>query len=101
MGAAGMESELWGFAGSIVTPLLLLPSRLARSMAAAILLFAVLLIVIGLYEAKAGASLKRYTSRDVLNDLLYGLFYQGGLYPLLVYTPFFAFVRAKLSLFDL
>ena len=96
-----MESELWGFAGSIVTPLFLLSSRLARSMAAAILLFAGLLVVIALCEAKGGASLKRYASRNVLNDLLYGLFYQGGLYALLVYTPFFDSVQAKLSLFDL
>ena len=96
-----MESELWNFAGVSVTPLFLLSRKLARSMAAAILLFAALLVVIGLCEAKGGASLKRYTSRSVLNDLLYGLFYQGGLYALLVYTPFFDFVRGKLSLFDL
>jgi hypothetical protein len=55
-----MESELWGFAGSIVTPLFLLSSRLARSMAAAILLFAGLLVVIALSEARGGASLKRF-----------------------------------------
>ena len=96
-----MESELWNFAGASLTPLFLLSSKLAKSMAAAILLFGGLFIVVALSEVKEGASVKRYATRNVFNDLIYGLFYQGGIYILLVYAPFFHFVRAKLSLFDL
>src|SRR5260370_19491399 len=97
-----MESELWNFAGASLTPLLfLLSSKLAKSMAAAILLFAVLLVVIGLCEAKAGASVKRHVSRNFLNDLLYALFYRGGVYTLFVYQPFFNALRPKLAIIDL
>jgi len=101
MGEAGMESELWTFAGASLTPLFLLTSKLAKSMAAAILFFAGLLIVIGLFEAKAGASVKRYVSRNFLNDLVYGLFYRGGVYTLFVYQPFLNSLRQKLAILDL
>ena len=70
-------------------------------MAGAILLFAGLLVVIGLFEATGGASVKRYVSRNFLNDLLYSLFYRGGAYSLFVYQPFFNWLRPKLAIIDL
>ncbi len=101
MTSAAMESGFFYLAGSGISPLFLFSSKLAKSMAAAIVLFAGLFIVIAPCEAKAGVSVKRYATRNVFNDLIYSLFYQGGIYILLIYTPFFDLVRGRLSLFDL
>src|SRR5260370_31990201 len=64
-------------------------------------LFGGLFLVIGFLEALSRASLKRYVSRNSLNDLLYALFYQGGVYTLFVYQPFFNALRPKLAIIDL
>ena len=75
--------------------------RLGTSMRAGLVLFAGLFLVIVFFEAISRASLKRYMSRNFLNDLLYGLFYRGGAYTLFVYEPFFNSLRPKLAIIDL
>src|SRR5260370_12001713 len=67
----------------------------------AIVLFAMLFVVIVICEALSGSRLKRYASRNFLNDMLYGLFYQGGIYTLFIYEPFFNSLRPKLAILDL
>jgi len=75
--------------------------RLGASMRSALVLFAALFLVIVFFEAASRAPLRRYMSRNFLNDLLYGLFYRGGLYSLFVYEPFFNSIRPKLVIIDL
>src|SRR5260370_7638392 len=75
--------------------------RLGTSMRSGFLLFAGLFLVIAFFEALSRASLKRYVSRNFLNDLLYALFYRGGVYTLFVYQPFFNALRPKLAIIDL
>jgi sterol desaturase/sphingolipid hydroxylase (fatty acid hydroxylase superfamily) len=75
--------------------------RMGASMRSGIILFAGLFVVIVFFEALNRSSLKRYMSRNFLNDLLYGLFYRGGAYTLFVYQPFFNSLRPKLAIIDL
>jgi sterol desaturase/sphingolipid hydroxylase (fatty acid hydroxylase superfamily) len=82
-------------------PVVELLHRLGTSMRAGLVLFAGLFLVIVFFEAISRASLKRYMSRNFLNDLLYGLFYRGGAYTLFVYEPFFNSLRPKLAIIDL
>jgi sterol desaturase/sphingolipid hydroxylase (fatty acid hydroxylase superfamily) len=82
-------------------PVVELLHRLGTSMRAGLVLFAGLFLVIVLFEAISRVSLKRYMSRNFLNDLLYGLFYRGGAYTLFVYEPFFNSLRPKLAIIDL
>lgn len=82
-------------------PVVELLHRLGTSMRAGLVLFAGLFLVIVFFEAISRASLKRYMSRNFLNDLLYGLFYRGGAYTLFVYQPFFNSLRPKLAIIDL
>jgi sterol desaturase/sphingolipid hydroxylase (fatty acid hydroxylase superfamily) len=71
------------------------------SMRHAVVLFAMLFVVVAICEVLSGARLKRYASRNFLNDTLYALFYQGGIYSLFVYEPFFHALRPKLAILDL
>ena len=82
-------------------PVVELLHRLGTSMRAGLVLFAGLFLVIVFFEAISRVSLKRYMSRNFLNDLLYGLFYRGGAYTLFVYEPFFNSLRPKLAIIDL
>lgn len=82
-------------------PVVELLHRLGTSMRTGLVLFAGLFLVIVFFEAISRASLKRYMSRNFLNDLLYGLFYRGGAYTLFVYEPFFNSLRPKLAIIDL
>lgn len=75
--------------------------RLGSSTRSALVLFAGLFLVIVFFEFLSRAPLRRYMSRNFLNDLLYGLFYRGGLYTLFVYQPFFNSLRPKLAIIDL
>jgi sterol desaturase/sphingolipid hydroxylase (fatty acid hydroxylase superfamily) len=75
--------------------------RLGASMRSGLVLFGSLFLVIVFFEALSRASLKRYVSRNFLNDLLYSLFYRGGAYTLFVYQPFFNSLRPKLAIIDL
>ena len=75
--------------------------RLGISMRSTLVLFAGLFLVIVFFELLSHAPLKRYLSRNFLNDLLYGLFYRGGLYTLFIYQPFFNSLRPKLAIIDL
>lgn len=75
--------------------------HLGGSMRHAIVLFAMLFVMIVICEALSGSRLKRYASRNFLNDTLYGLFYQGGIYTLFIYEPFFNSLRPKLAILDL
>jgi sterol desaturase/sphingolipid hydroxylase (fatty acid hydroxylase superfamily) len=75
--------------------------HLSASMRHAIIFFAMLFLVIVICEALSGSRLKRYASRNFLNDMLYGLFYRGGIYTLFIYDPFFNSIRPKLALLDL
>ena len=70
-------------------------------MRAASVLFACLFVAVVLCERFAGARLDRYLSRNFLNDLLYSIFYQGGIYNLFVFQPFFETLRPRLAIFDL
>jgi sterol desaturase/sphingolipid hydroxylase (fatty acid hydroxylase superfamily) len=79
----------------------LLPSNtLARSLVSALLMFAAIFFAAAFFEKRAGASLKRYLSRGFFNDLLYGLFYQGGVYSLFIYQPWLNSLRPTLAVID-
>lgn len=101
MYAAVLQIELWRLVSGSSSPIFVLSHKLARSVVSAVLLFTVLFVAVAVCEAVAGGSLKRYLSRNFLNDLLYGLFYQGGAYALFVYQPFFNSLRPKLAIIDL
>jgi sterol desaturase/sphingolipid hydroxylase (fatty acid hydroxylase superfamily) len=88
-------------AGSFLSPFLRLSYKLGKSFISALLLFAVLFLLVAVCEAVAGASLRRYVSRNFFNDLIYALFYQGGVYTLFVYQPFFNVLRPQLEIVDL
>lgn len=75
--------------------------RLLGSMRAATVLFAVLFVAVAICEACAGARLKRYLTRNFLNDVLYSMFYQGGIYTLFIYQPIFERLRPRLAILDL
>jgi sterol desaturase/sphingolipid hydroxylase (fatty acid hydroxylase superfamily) len=66
-----------------------------------VVLLSALFVVVATCEAFSGASLRRYLTRNFLNDLLYALFYKGGAYSLFVYQPFFRAIRPKLAIIDL
>jgi sterol desaturase/sphingolipid hydroxylase (fatty acid hydroxylase superfamily) len=74
---------------------------LGRSMRSSALLFGALFVVIVACEAVDGANLRRYLSREALNDLAYAFFYRGGIYALFVYNPFFESLRPQLAIFNL
>jgi sterol desaturase/sphingolipid hydroxylase (fatty acid hydroxylase superfamily) len=101
MHAAAVQPELWHLIWERASSFFLVSNKLARSFVSAVLLFTVLFVAVAVCEAVAGASLKRYLSRNFLNDLLYALFYQGGVYTLFVYQPFFNALRPKLAIIDL
>jgi sterol desaturase/sphingolipid hydroxylase (fatty acid hydroxylase superfamily) len=74
--------------------------RLGGTMKHMTALLAVIVAVIALIELHSGAVMRRYLTRNFLNDVLYGLFYHGGFYTLFVYDPIFNSMRPKLALFD-
>ena len=49
------------------------------------------------FEYLAGADLQRYRSRNFVIDLLYYVFYSGGIFTLLVYNPLTAVLAPSLS----
>jgi sterol desaturase/sphingolipid hydroxylase (fatty acid hydroxylase superfamily) len=75
--------------------------QLGGSMGHAIIFLTMLFLVVVVCEALSGGRLKRYASRNFLNDTLYALFYRGGIYTIFVYQPFFNSIRPKLAIFDL
>ena len=80
----------------------LLPQRepwgaLARE---AVLIVIVAAVIVA-FEYFSRSDLRRYRSREFLNDLAYSFFYQGGLYTLLVYAPIFNTLQKRLAFADL
>jgi sterol desaturase/sphingolipid hydroxylase (fatty acid hydroxylase superfamily) len=75
--------------------------KLLSSMRSAAVLYLCLFVAVILCEAYAGARLSRYLSRNFLNDMLYSLFYLGGIYHLFIYQPFFEALRPRLAILDL
>jgi sterol desaturase/sphingolipid hydroxylase (fatty acid hydroxylase superfamily) len=74
---------------------------LFRQMRHALLMSAVLFVVVFGLELVQGADRRRYLSRHFANDVLYMLFYYGGLYNLLFLAPLLAFLQPRLSVFKL
>ena len=62
---------------------------------------AVLFVAIFCLEWLQGADRRRYLSRHFANDVVYMLFYYGGVYNLLFLAPLLGFVQPRLSVFKL
>jgi sterol desaturase/sphingolipid hydroxylase (fatty acid hydroxylase superfamily) len=84
-------------AGAIAEQLVKLGSAMGHSLA----LYAALLVAFVLLERAGGASLARYRSRNFANDVFYTLFYQGGIYNLLIYAPLYAVAQPQLAFLQL
>jgi sterol desaturase/sphingolipid hydroxylase (fatty acid hydroxylase superfamily) len=63
-------------------------------------LLAVFVVIFAL-ELISGGRVKRYLTRNFRTDMLYGLFYRGGVYNALIYIPLAAGLTAILPDFDL
>ena len=55
-----------------------------------------LFVVILVLERRCGGDLRRYRTRNFATDVLYALFYRGGVYNVLVYAPIFALIESIL-----
>jgi len=80
---------------------LLPPSEPWRSLARTSIFLIFMTSLLALIEGLSGADLGRYRRRAFLNDVLYTVFYQGGLYNLLIYVPIFSYVQKQLAFADL
>src|SRR5207249_9802644 len=72
-----------------------------RSLSREAAFIAVMAAIVLATEIYCRRDMQRYRSRHFANDLLYSFFYQGGLYNILIYIPFFSFLQKRLSIFDL
>lgn len=57
-----------------------------------------LLAVVATLEWLNGGDMKRYRTSSFLNDLLYGVFYRGGIYVLFIYVPLMGLLAPRFSL---
>jgi len=57
--------------------------------------FALFVVILAL-EHKSGGDLNRYRTRNFVTDVLYALFYRGGIYNVLIYAPIFALIESML-----
>lgn len=71
------------------------------SLAVASAIFFTLGCVFIFLEKRTSRDTSRYRSRHFVNDIVYTLVYQGGLYNILVYAPLFALVAPKLRFLQL
>ena len=62
-------------------------SALLHGLVGGIKILGLLFVLVAMSEYFCGGDLRRYLSRNFLTDLVYGLFYHGGVYNLLVYGP--------------
>lgn len=70
---------------------------LVRSVSWAVVVFAGLFVVVFVLERVSGADTSRYRTRNFANDLVYGLFYQGGAYNVLVWAPLAALLEPRVA----
>lgn len=89
-------ARLWAMAAEGAA-LLHLP-EIASSMKAMAVSLGGFFVVIYALEARAGADKSRYLSRGFLNDLLYNVFYRGGIYAFLVYLPIMNRIGPRVSI---
>jgi len=84
--------------GQIVAPLgnYALLRQFLSGLAALLAVFAVVFVL----ERVCGGNLKRYLTRNFRTDMLYGVFYRGGIYNTLIYVPVVAALAAIVPAWD-
>ena len=70
---------------------------LATSIGWAFVIYMSFFVFFFLVESRAGLDTARYRSRNFINDVLYTLLYQGGLFNILFYAPVFALLTPNLG----
>src|SRR5262245_33229288 len=78
-------TSLYAEAGQVAVALSGYP--LLQSLWRAAKLFEALFIIIFFLEMITGGNLRRYLTRNFRTDIMYGFFYFGGIYNVLIYAP--------------
>jgi sterol desaturase/sphingolipid hydroxylase (fatty acid hydroxylase superfamily) len=74
---------------------------LVISIAVAVIVYSALGAIFLFVERRAGRDTTRYRSAHFVNDVAYTLLYQGGIYNVLIYAPFFALAAPRLKFLQL